>query len=449
MSWTTAFCSRSRAQPRPITWSSGLVPLAALYLAAAAAPRLGSGARAMVAMAVGLSGIIGGLEGGYAALHGGPSRDDYTGIAALIAGAALVVITGVQAWRSRRRDEPVRRRFLRRGLVAVIGLILLLQVAYPLAVAYLGTHRAAPPPPPADLGLPYEEIEILAADGVVLQAWYVPSRNRAAVITYPGRSGAQRYARFLARHGYGVLLVDRRGQGGSQGDPNSYGWGEHQDIAAAIALLGDRPDIDPERIGGIGFSVGGEVLLEAAARAPDLRAVVAEGAGFRSIREFRHIAASSSFIYPLVCFATLGTAVFSNRVPPPDLVDLIGQIGPRPVLLIHAKNGVGGEELNPVYQAAAGPTAEFVASAWQLSPRWDRRPAPRGRATRDRLLRPGAARPTVMINRPLVGPVSILVKMRRAVKRCGCGQRRSDDTGRRGGHWGGGQFKKVGSAASG
>ena len=28
----------------------------------------------------------------------------------------------------------------------------------------------------------------------------------------------------LARHGYGVLLFDRRGEGESEGDPNGFGW---------------------------------------------------------------------------------------------------------------------------------------------------------------------------------------------------------------------------------
>ena len=90
-----------------------------------------------------------------------------------------------------------------------------------------------------------------------------------------------------------------------------------------------------------------------------MRAVVSEGAGFRSIREFRHIAASRWFIVPLVLFATLGTAVFSNGLPPPDLADIIGRIAPRPVLLIYAENGVGGEELNQVFHQAAEGTAEL------------------------------------------------------------------------------------------
>ena len=338
---------------------SGLVPLAGLLMAAVTYPRVGPGLRATLCTTMGLFGITAGVEGWYYAIQVGPSRDDYTGIIASLAGLTLLVIAGVTLWRSRRLDDPAWRRYLRRGLTTVITLIVLLEVAYPLAVAYWGTHLARPAPPVAELGLPHEEVDIQTSDGVTIKGWYVPSQNRAAVITFPGRHSAQRHAQFLARHGYGVLLVDRRGQGGSEGDPNSYGWNEHHDIAAAITFLSDRPDIDRERIGGIGFSVGGEVLLETAARTPKLRAVVSEGAGFRSIREFRHIAASRWFIVPLVSFATLGTAVFSNDVPPPDLADLIGRIAPRPVLLIYAENGVGGEELNSVFHKEAGATAEL------------------------------------------------------------------------------------------
>jgi uncharacterized protein len=89
----------------------------------------------------------------------------------------------------------------------------------------------------------------------------------------------------LARHGYGVLLVDARGYDGSDGDPNVFGWGETKDLDAAVRWLQARRDVRDGRIGGIGFSVGGEMMLEAAASNTALRAVVSEGAGERSIRE--------------------------------------------------------------------------------------------------------------------------------------------------------------------
>ena len=89
----------------------------------------------------------------------------------------------------------------------------------------------------------------------------------------------------LARHGYGVLLFDRRGEGTSDGEPNAWGWGGDADVKAAIAYLRRRPDVDPDRIGGLGLSVGGELMIETAAETDALAAVVSEGAGARSTRE--------------------------------------------------------------------------------------------------------------------------------------------------------------------
>ena len=123
------------------------------------------------------------------------------------------------------------------------------------------------------------------SDGLRLEGWYVPSRNGAAVISFPGRKGPQRQARMLARHGYGVLLFDRRGEGRSEGEPNSWGWSGDRDIKAAIAYLQHRRDVDPGRIGGIGLSVGGEMMIEAAAETDALAAVVSEGAGARAFAD--------------------------------------------------------------------------------------------------------------------------------------------------------------------
>ena len=52
-----------------------------------------------------------------------------------------------------------------------------------------------------------------------------------------------------------------------------------------MAWLRRRPDVQRRRIGGLGLSMGGEQMIEAAARNPGLKAVVSEGAGIRSVRE--------------------------------------------------------------------------------------------------------------------------------------------------------------------
>jgi pimeloyl-ACP methyl ester carboxylesterase len=267
----------------------------------------------------------------------------------------------VVLWRSRRAGRSRTRRYLRRVLLGVLGLVVLGEVVTPLAATYAMIHVAGAAVPEPELGAAYEDVTFTTSDGLELEGWYVPSRNGAAVIAFPGRSGPQLHTRMLVEHGYGVLLFDRRGEGASEGDGNKFGWGGERDIHAAIDFLKDRPDVDPERIGGIGLSVGGELMLQAAAENPDLAAVVSEGAGTRSFSEEKVDYGSfmvARGIHQMV-LKQAGLALFSNEPPPPSLVDLAPRIGPRPVLLIWAPNGGNREAMNPLYQALIGPSAEI------------------------------------------------------------------------------------------
>jgi pimeloyl-ACP methyl ester carboxylesterase len=167
----------------------------------------------------------------------------------------------------------------------------------------------------------------------------------------------------LVRHGYGVLLFDRRGEGASDGDPNSLGWGGARDIHAALDYLEQRPDVDPGRIGGLGLSVGGELMLQAAAEDQRLAAVVSEGAGVRSLGEqlVDYDAATVVRGFHAMVAQQVGVALFSNQPPPPRLVDLVPRIAPRPTLLIWAPEGGNRETMNPMYQRLIGPSADIWA----------------------------------------------------------------------------------------
>jgi fermentation-respiration switch protein FrsA (DUF1100 family) len=184
----------------------------------------------------------------------------------------------------------------------------------------------------------------------------VPSRNGAAVISFPGRKGTQKPARILAKHGFGVLLFDRRGEGESEGDPNLWGWEGYRDVDAADRYLQSRPDVVDDGIGGIGLSVGGEMMLEAAARSRGLKAVVSEGAGERSIREILDLTRGDKWLLAVSMSAqTAGTALFANHAPPPSLKNLVGRISPTPLFIIYGEHGQDGERnLNPTYYKAAG-----------------------------------------------------------------------------------------------
>jgi hypothetical protein len=349
-------------QPQPGTsagdhLAGGLVPVAVLAAGAAFYPHLRAGARATLALAFGFLGLVFGVaEAGYYTLRVGPSGDDYTGLLAILAGLVLVGLGAAMLWRSRRLDGRKLWRYPRRALLAVAGVVLLAEVGFPIALGYGTTHILRPVVPAANLGTAHEDVTFTTSDGLRLSGWYIPSRNGAAVIVVPGRSGPQKQARLLARHGYGVLLFDRRGEGESEGDGNLFGWGGHKDILAAIEFMKSRADVDPTRIAGIGLSVGGELMLQAAAENGDLAAVVSDGAGTRSFaEEMEEIHGRSKWLgLPLLAVKTASVAVFSDTEPPPKLTDLVPKIH-QPLFLIWSTDG-GVETMNPTYyRLARGP----------------------------------------------------------------------------------------------
>ncbi|HXV35151.1 MAG TPA: CocE/NonD family hydrolase [Gaiellaceae bacterium] len=340
-----------------VAWAA--VALVGGGLAAWRYPRLRPGLRATLALVLGALALV---AGGIAAVHAagpGPEGDDWTGLLLLPAGAALVLLGAAVLWRSRKRTGRV---WLRRALVAVGAVLAVYWILLPVAIAYVATHNPRAAVEPADLGRPYEEVALETSDGLRLAGWYVPSENGAAVLVFPGRSGTVEEARMLAEHGYGVLLVDRRGQGESDGDPNAFGWGGTEDVAAAIAWLEDRPDVEEGRIGGLGLSVGGELLLQSAAEGIPLGAVVSEGAGTRSLREDLIRGPAGWPSLPTAATLTAATAVFSWDAPPPSLEELVGRIAPTPILLVYAGHGQGGEDLTPEYFAAAAEPKEL----WEI-----------------------------------------------------------------------------------
>lgn len=351
-------------QPQPGTsaadhLASGLGPLAILTLVAALYPRLPAGLRASSAMTLGAIGITFGVPGAYYLLHGSASGDHYSGLLAIVAGAVLLLSGPVTLWKARRTGGSRRRRYLRRTLATVTAVVAALLsltfIVFPVGYAYVYTHTGRTATTP-DLGVRYESVQITTGDGLELAASYVPSKNRAAVILFPGATRSDE-ARMLIRHGYGVLLLDPRGQGRSEGD--TIRWAGDRDLIGAVDYLRRRPDVDPGRIGGFGFSVGGEILLEAAAKSSGLKAVVSEGAGIRlgeGLERGEGLSDLERALWnPASVVMTAAATVFSNHGPPPPIVDRIGRIAPRAVFLIYAQPGMGGETTRqPRYYAAAG-----------------------------------------------------------------------------------------------
>ena len=337
---------------------SGLAPLAVLAGVAVWYRGARPGVRATLALLAGFFGVLSGTEAAYYTLNGGPSGDDFTGIVAMLAGFVLLVVGAVTLWRSRRIDERRLRRYLRRAALTVGALVLISQVLFPTAIAYVVTHTARAEVPAPNLGAAHEEVAFTTSDGLRLQGWFIPPRNGATVIAFPGRSGPQKQTRMLVSHGYGVLLFDRRGEGASEGDPNTFGWHGERDLHAAAAYLRTRADVDPDRIGGIGLSVGGEMLIRAAAGSDAFKAIVAEGASGQSLRDGIANGEMSATAILADGSITLATALFTNDLPPPSLKSEVSRIAPGAVFFVYGERGQGGTETKPnhgFYDAAREP----------------------------------------------------------------------------------------------
>jgi uncharacterized protein len=345
---------------------AAVISLAAGTGAVVAFPRLRPGFRAVISFMFGVLAIVNG------ALHvrhislDGAAASDYTGVLALAAGVVLVLLGLAIPFLHRGEGARTRaRRWVYRLVAVVAGALAVYVFLFPTSLAIIQTHKYREPigsPPSAA----YQTVSFTSSDGLELSGWYHPSRNRAAVIVVHGgggdRTGAVRHAELLARHGFGALVYDSRGRGESEGSPVGFGWGWPKDVAGALAFLRERPDVDPERIGGLGLSRGADVLIQFAAEDRDLRAVVADGATGGSFADYRNLGEEAEGA-PFYLTMYTAARVFSGSSPSEPLKELVARISPTPLLLISTGGSLPAErDFNRIYAKAAREPVEL----WDL-----------------------------------------------------------------------------------
>ena len=136
------------------------------------------------------------------------------------------------------------------------------------------------------------------------------------------------------------------------------GW--ERDVAGVLAFLRERPEVDRERLGGLGLSTGADVLTELAPERRNLRVVVADGATGRSIGDYV-VREGRRQRRPLLVVDVHGARVLSGASPGPSLGDLVARISPTPLLLVSTGRGLE-RELDRLYAKAAREPAKL----WDL-----------------------------------------------------------------------------------
>jgi fermentation-respiration switch protein FrsA (DUF1100 family) len=162
---------------------------------------------------------------------------------------------------------------IRRALASIVAAVVLFAGARAAGRAFVfPSWRVTPLPAPGDL-VPHE---VQAADGVQVRSLELaaPPGARTVVHFHNNRETAEHgaeMARALRARGVGVLLVEYRGYGTSNGSPSEEGL--YRDAEAALAMLAGR-GTGPDRVVLWGTSLGTGVAAEMARRGRGSRLVL-------------------------------------------------------------------------------------------------------------------------------------------------------------------------------
>ncbi len=216
-------------------------------------------------------------------------------------------------------------------------------------------------PPHNNVGIEYQPVTLISdLEGIALSGWYIPSENGAAIILLHG-FGSNRLemisrADILAQHGYGVLLYDLRGHGESGGDKRAFGWQDVEDVKAALEFLSRSEDVDPDRIGIMGFSIGGQIAIRAAAEFEEIRVIIADDPGFVTVDDAprpRNI--KEKIIYAISWIDSRCVSLWTGIPIPAGVPEEISKITPRPIMFINTGEAGGRDLVRYFYHFADQP----------------------------------------------------------------------------------------------
>ncbi|MGD8807840.1 MAG: alpha/beta fold hydrolase [Chloroflexota bacterium] len=228
-------------------------------------------------------------------------------------------------------------------------------------------QRQANEETPADYGLPYEDVTVTNDQGQRLVGWYVPPQNGAVVMLQHGFKSRRQWqlneAQMLHDAGYGALLTTVRAHDESDGELITFGYHEMADLAAWHQFLLSRDEVDPDRIGMLGVSMGGSLVIQYAAQHDEIKAVIAhspfsslDDTVDTSVRYFLDLPDwTVSIVVPLVVF--WGEQIGGFDSAEIDAKLWIDDIAPRPVFLLDAGQDVvvSADSTELLYAAAKEP----------------------------------------------------------------------------------------------
>jgi pimeloyl-ACP methyl ester carboxylesterase len=230
------------------------------------------------------------------------------------------------------------------SLLACLGIVL---IAWQGMRQLIYAHHVSPSQSPDDLGLSAEKISFQNHAGQTLRGWFIPAPNAKGTIVfahgYAGNCSPDLgYSLLFYRAGYNTLFFDFRGHGASDPSPISIVYFERDDLCCALDFLKSR---GIQRVGLVGFSMGGAVALTTAAISPMVIGVISDST-FANIemattsRIVQHgipywIASKLGWLIVALASIRLRANLFSANP-----IRWIDKISPRPVLVMHGDRDI-------------------------------------------------------------------------------------------------------------
>lgn len=220
------------------------------------------------------------------------------------------------------------------GLFLIIGLVIFVQTKLFIS-PFRNTHLGQP------RHLSYEEVTFHTRDKVPISAWYVPGTRPSGIVlvhgVYANRSEHIGHAQILSQAGYHLLLLDLRAHGLSGGDKVTYGYYEVFDVMASVDyLLKQQPKL--RHIGALGNSMGGAVVVRAAAYDERIQAIVIQSS-FSSLVEAVHDSFDQLALLPKQPFApwVIASAEWLTGAKMSHINSMmyLSRMSARPVFILH------------------------------------------------------------------------------------------------------------------
>jgi uncharacterized protein len=160
-----------------------------------------------------------------------------------------------------------------------IGVFLLVFLCLAASTPITKRHKIKTKKSPNEVNLTSEEIEFLTTDNILLKGWWIPAQGSTRTIIFlHGFAGSMDpdviYAPWFNDLGYNVMMFDFRAHSRSAGALSTIGALEVRDVVAAIGFAKERGS---QKVGLLGFSMGGRAAILTLTTTDGISGVVSDG----------------------------------------------------------------------------------------------------------------------------------------------------------------------------